>query len=259
MTEYQENFSDLHPEIYFDLKSRRIKAQKMLRIISDHLGSNLDALDVLDVGCSTGSMAHILDEHFGTVTGIDIDTKAVSYAQSTFGSSKVKFLVADAMKTGLDACSFDVVICAHVYEHVPDARRMLAEISRLLRPGGVCYFAAENKLVFREGDYQLPFLSVLPKFLAHRYLRFMGKGDFYYEKLMTYWSLRKITNQFERIDYTIAVIRDPEAFSATDVVAPGSCKQRVGLLVARYAYWMFPDYLWLLRKPEASDGSIEPG
>ena len=155
------------------------------------------------------------------------------------------------MQTGLDPDSIDVAICAHVYEHVPDPYRMMAEIRRILRPGGVCYFAAENRLVFREGDYRLPFLSVMPKWMAHRYIRLTGKADSYYETLFTYPQLVRLTADFERLDYTRRVIEDPEAYAATDMIPSGSFRQKVARTLVRHAYWLFPDYLWVLRKPVA--------
>ncbi len=249
MKGYQHNFSDMHQDIYFDVENRARKADKMLRILRDHLGDDLKGLHALDVGCSTGGMSRILGEHFGRVTGIDIDTKAIEHANANFASNTLDFRVGDAMATGLPPDSIDVVICAHVYEHVPDAGRMLVEIHRLLKPGGVCYFAAENKFVFREGDYRLPFLSILPKPLAHRYLRLAGRGDYYYETLMTYWQLKRLTRAFKVVDYTRKVVLEPDRFAAGDIVTAGSFKQRIALAMLDYAYWLFPTYLWLLRKP----------
>ncbi len=248
MKGYQENFSDLHSEVYFDTSSRARKAGKMLSILRDALGDDLTRFHALDIGCSTGAMALMLGEHFGRVTGIDIDIKAVAWAESRPHPVHVDFKVGDAMQTGLPDASLDVVICSHVYEHVPDADRMMAEIHRVLRHGGLCFFAAENRLVFREGDYRLPFLSWLPKPLAHRYLRLTGRGNHYYEELRTYPGLKRLTHAFERIDYTRRVVADPERFSASDQIMPGSLKQKLALLMIDGAYWLVPTYLWLLRK-----------
>lgn len=251
MKGYQENFSQSHPEIYFVGQGRAAKAEKMLRILRDAVGSSLSSLHALDIGCSTGSMCAVLGEHFDRVTGIDIDRPAIEHASTKYGSERIRFRVGDAMQTGLDPDSIDVAICAHVYEHVPDPYRMMAEIRRILRPGGVCYFAAENRLVFREGDYRLPFLSVMPKWMAHRYIRLTGKADSYYETLFTYPQLVRLTADFERLDYTRRVIEDPEAYAATDMIPSGSFRQKVARALVRHAYWLFPDYLWVLRKPVA--------
>lgn len=248
MKGYQENFSELHKDVYFDTENRGRKAQKMLHILRDQLGSDLSGLHALDIGCSTGVMSQYLVGHFGRVTGIDIDQKAIAFAQEKFGSPKLSFRVGDAMESGLEPDSVDVVICAHVYEHVPSAQRMMDEILRVLRPGGICYFAAENRIIFREGDYRLPFLSLLPKPLAHRYLKLAGRGDHYYETLLTVWQLRRLTRRFEVLDYTSKVVKDPVRFGAADIVPPGTLTQRAALWVLWGAYWAFPTYLWLLRK-----------
>jgi 2-polyprenyl-3-methyl-5-hydroxy-6-metoxy-1,4-benzoquinol methylase len=213
MKGYQDNFSELHRDVYFDSVNRTLKAQKMLAILRDYLACDLRQLHVLDIGCSTGFTSKYLSNHFGHVTGIDIDEKAILHAQRTHDSDALVFLVGDAMATGLASDSVDVVICAHVYEHVPCPQRMMDEIFRVLRRGGVCYFAAENRIIFREGDYRLPFLSLLPKPMAHLYVRLAGRGNHYYESLLTV-----------------------------------SLTQKFALGVLRAAYWAFPTYIWLLRK-----------
>ncbi len=55
------------------------------------------------------------------------------------------------------AAEFDVVTCTHIYEHVPDAQRMMDEIYRVLGTGRrLCYFAAENRIRLWDGHYDLP-------------------------------------------------------------------------------------------------------
>jgi SAM-dependent methyltransferase len=136
-----------------------------------------------------------------------------------------------------------------VYEHVPDATRLLSEIYRVLRPGGVCFFSAGNRLALIEPHYRLPLLSVVPKFVAHWYLRLLHRGDYYYEKHLTYWGLKKLVSQFELRDYTSRVTDDPVRFDATDVLLPGSAKQKIAQVLLSIAYWACPTYLWILKKP----------
>ena len=43
---------------------------------------------------------------------------------------------ADITRLGFDDEQFDVIICAHVLEHIPDDRKAMGELARVLRPGG---------------------------------------------------------------------------------------------------------------------------
>src|SRR5262249_31082787 len=153
-------------EKMYDVEGRRQKADKVLAVLRDHFGS-LEQLRALDVGCSTGIMASYYAEALGHVTGIDIDEEAIAHARRSYPRENLDFEARDGLDTGLYASSFDVVTCAHVYEHVPESSRLLAEIHRVLKPGGVCYFAATNRLNLIEPHYgRLPFLSWMPRLLA---------------------------------------------------------------------------------------------
>ena len=52
------------------------------------------------------------------------------------GSGRVGFVKADAMALPFAAASFDVAVSTQVYEYVADLSRALAELYRILRPGG---------------------------------------------------------------------------------------------------------------------------
>lgn len=231
-----------------DRSRRERKAETARRVLSDFLGP-LASKRVLDLGTSTGIIGNYLAEYSADVTGIDIDAPAVEYARATNQRDNLHFVVGDGMQLPFSDNSFDVVICAQIYEHVPDANRLVDDIHRVLKPGGVCYFAAGNRLMYMEPHYRLPFLSVLPKFLAHRYMRLAGRGKHYYETHRTYWGLRKLVREFEVIDYSQRIIDEPVAFACDYMLPPESRKQRIARSVARFAYWLMPGYIWLLRKP----------
>ena len=69
---------------------------------------------------------------------------------------------------------------------------MMEEIRRVLTPGGVCYFAAGNRLTLMEPHYHLPLLSILPKTIGHIYVRLAGKANSYYETHLIIWGLRRL-------------------------------------------------------------------
>ncbi len=244
---YQLRYSEIQKSMY-DVEMREQKAKKMLSVLDDHYSGKLETLSLLDIGSSTGIISNVLSERFGSVVGVDIDEQAVGYAKKAHLPDNLRFSIQDAMNLGFPDQSFDVAICAHIYEHVPDSRRLLSEIHRVLRPEGICYFAAGNRLVLIEGHYLLPLLSVVPKPLAHLYLRILRKGNFYYEKLLSLWGLRNLVSQFEIIDYTEEIIRDPRRYCATETVQHGSLSQRMATWILRRAYWLCPTYIWLLRK-----------
>ena len=124
----------------------------------------------------------------------------------------------------------------------------MAEIRRVLKPGGVCYFSAGNRLAVKEPHYNLPFLSVMPRYFAHRYMRMTGKGKFYHEKHLTYWGLKRLIRNFEQIDYTKRIIESPELFYADCMIKPGTMKRQLARFIVHHAYWLCPGYVWLLKK-----------
>lgn len=251
---YQERFSETHAAEMYDSAGRRLKAAKVIAILEDALGE-LGGLRLLDLGCSNGLMTRFYGERFQSVIGIDFDKPGIDYAIANNAAPNIEYRVGDAMDTRLPDASVDVVACTHVYEHVPDAARMMAEIYRVLRTGGACLFIAGNRLTLMEADNHLPLLSLLPRPIAHRYVRLMRRGDRYYERTRTLLGLRRLVARFELQDYTAKVVEDPVRFQATDVVRPETFKQRSALFALRAAYWLAPTYIWLLRKA----GQAEPG
>ncbi len=246
--EYQDNFSNLYPDDTYDLAKRQEKAKKILAVLEDSLGHKTENLRFLDVGCSIGIMTSLISRNFKSSLGIDIDEPGINYAKENYASENLAFSIQDSMHMTLEDQSFDVAVCNHVYEHVPDATRLFSEIYRVLKPGGICYFGAGNRFQIMEPHYRLPFLSIVPKFVAHLYLRITKKGTFYYETHYTYWGLKMLVAQFEVEDYTANIIRNPEKFHATDMVRAGTATQKMALFLLKRGYWCFPAYIWVLKK-----------
>jgi 2-polyprenyl-3-methyl-5-hydroxy-6-metoxy-1,4-benzoquinol methylase len=248
MKKLQYGFSAAYGEAAFAQAARERKAAKVLAILEDAVG-DLSSKRLLDVGCSTGFMTRCYARKFSEVFGTDIDQPAIVHGS---GSAKDRALwaVADSQCLPFPEASFDVVTCTHIYEHVPDAGRLMAEIYRVLRPNGVCFFSAGNRLSLVEPHYQLPLLSVIPKALAHWYLRLLGRGSHYYETHFSYWGLRRLVRNFTLEDYTMKVVADPQKYFAEDLLQAGSTKQKCVLLALRKAYWICPTYLWVLRRQQ---------
>jgi 2-polyprenyl-3-methyl-5-hydroxy-6-metoxy-1,4-benzoquinol methylase len=250
---YQYDYSIIRPESVFDAQSRLRKAETILAVLQDRLSSRFHLLNLLDVGCSTGIIANYLASHFAAVVGIDIDEKAIEYARSTFHRPNLAYHLEDSLHISAADQSFDLVVCAHVYEHVPDAESLMSEVHRVLRPGGICYFAAGNRLAVREPHYGLPFLSYLPQAVANAYLRWSRKGSVYYEKHRTLWGLKRLVRKFTVVDYTHRLIETPALFGFDYLLKEGTRRHRLAKFGVRHFYWLCPTYVWLLQKDDPSE------
>jgi len=220
----------------------------MVAVLEDYLPAPLKEYNLLNVGGSAGIIDNYLSDHFCSVTGIDIDEPAITHARTSYNKNNLEFLLADALGLPFDDNTFDVVVCSHVYEHVPDPYQMFREIHRVLKKGGVCYFSAGNRLMWNEPHYNLPLLSVLPRPLAHIYIRLSGKARFYHEKHLGYWGLKSLVKDFSLTDYTQKLVAEPEKYSTDYMISPGSIKAHIASSILKFAYWACPGYVWVLEK-----------
>ncbi len=97
---------------------------------------------VLDVACGTGLVtlrAASLVAPGGEVVGTDISEEMVATARNTArarGIANVAFERADAEELAFDACSFDAALCVLGLMYAPDPEKAVAEMRRVVRPGG---------------------------------------------------------------------------------------------------------------------------
>lgn len=233
-------YSDTRPQMH-DFASRKLKGLRIIKTLGDFLGNkNLGKLKVLDVGSSTGIIDSVLATKFGEVWGIDIDKSGVDYAKKNFKFKNLHFEIGSALNLRFDENKFDVVICTHIYEHVSDPQKLFNEIYRVLKPGGVCYFAAINALWPIEPHYNLPFLSWLPKNLGNLYVRVLGKTDKYHENPMFYRQLKNLVKKFKIVDYTGIILTHPKKFGYQNPSIPA--------FAANCLKHIAPTFFWILIK-----------
>lgn len=108
-----------------------------------HLLPHLRAgLRVLDFGCGPGTISMGLAEAVapGELHGIDMEESQVAMARAAAtagGHDNAFFRAGDVTDLPFDDDSFDVAHCHAVLMHVPDTRSVLAEVRRVLKPGGI--------------------------------------------------------------------------------------------------------------------------
>lgn len=245
---YQENYASGRPQMY-DTSSREKKAVRIIKTLEDYFkDKELKDLKVLDIGSSTGIIDNVLAKEFKSVVGVDIDKSAVKFAKENFKRKNLSFVCVEGLDIPFGDNSFDVIVCTHVYEHVPDAKKLFDEIFRTLKPSGVCYLAALNRLWPLEPHYNLLFLSWLPKSIANIYVKLLNKSDGYYETTLSYWGLKELTNKFSIVDYTPRILSNPTKFSYDDVLAAKGVKGAFLKIFSGVLKFFVPTFFWILVK-----------
>ena len=101
---------------------------------------------ILELGCGPGLYACRFAKDFPqvTTTGIDLSKRLIRRARTRAADLQLQncnFLEGDAQALGELADSVDAVIVSRLFLIVPDKEAVLAEIYRILRPGGRCFIA----------------------------------------------------------------------------------------------------------------------
>ncbi|MFD3357370.1 SAM-dependent methyltransferase [Streptomyces fradiae] len=102
-------------------------------------------LRLLDVGCGNGLPAvRIAGAHDVAVTGITVSRRQLATAEkeaAAHGAGRVSFRYADAVDLPFEDGSFDGAFAIESLLHVPDQTAALAELRRVVRPGGLLVVA----------------------------------------------------------------------------------------------------------------------
>jgi len=107
------------------------------RLAVDRLELPADSA-ILDIGCGTGAaLRHAVALGArGTLVGVDAVPRMVEIAEERSDGSPLRFLLGAAEALPVGDSSFDVVLAFDSYDHWEDPSRGLAEVRRVLRPGG---------------------------------------------------------------------------------------------------------------------------
>ncbi|MBB6469311.1 SAM-dependent methyltransferase [Aminobacter lissarensis] len=96
----------------------------------------------LEIGCGTGALtAAVLSAAAPrSIVSIDPSVDFVAHVRKAIGDGRARFEVADALKLPAEPASIDVVTSGLVLNFVPDRPAALAEMQRVLKPGGLLSF-----------------------------------------------------------------------------------------------------------------------
>ncbi|MGD2248203.1 MAG: methyltransferase domain-containing protein [Candidatus Methanofastidiosia archaeon] len=99
---------------------------------------------VLDIGCGTGVITKDIAEHTtGKVTGIDMSTDSLLYAQNYLKGLNITLIGAQAMDLPFKDNAFDLVVFCGVLMYVPDKQKAVNEMARVTKKNGIVLATVE--------------------------------------------------------------------------------------------------------------------
>jgi ubiquinone/menaquinone biosynthesis C-methylase UbiE len=120
---------------------RHVEARRLLR-----MGGCMRGGRALEMGCGRGVGTELILELFQAdrVDAFDLDPRMVALARRRLRAraSRIQLYVADATAIPAPTATYDAVFDFGIVHHVPDWRRALREVARVLKPGG-CFYAEE--------------------------------------------------------------------------------------------------------------------
>ena len=123
----------------------RLNLAKRVRLIERHAGP-LVKQRVLDCGCGAGEYVRALLGRGADAYGVEFDAQKIADGQAQGGELAARIGVGDLEALAFPDASFDVALLNEVLEHVPDDAAALAEVRRVLRPGGRLILLSPTRL-----------------------------------------------------------------------------------------------------------------
>lgn len=156
---------------------------------------------VLDIGCGDAGVVIAIAEQGAQTAGIELDEKSLERGRLRAEEHGVEVDLRSGVAEALpwEDASFDLVILDNVLEHVRDREKTLAEIRRVLRPGGFLYMVTPKPFslysLWNDPHYDLAGLVLLPRNAQIWYFekaRGGGEGTYDVELIPTRWRIKRM-------------------------------------------------------------------
>ena len=153
----EEMVARFDPDAYHTRSALPVRLLERMRVraVVRALGAE-EGMRVLEVGCGAGNLLHAI----GAVRfGLDLSPSLLAKARGRLGKS-APLVRGDGAHLPFRAASFDRVFCSEVLEHVLQPEAVIAEMRRVLRPGGWAVVSVPNEPLINAAKrwaFRLPF------------------------------------------------------------------------------------------------------
>ncbi len=130
---------------------------KIHELVTILAGTRFSGTDqILDLGCGDGIQTQLLAKRCAHIIGVDPNQNSIERADSLLtGSrlrSKITYMNGDLIDLRLNAESLDRIFSFCVLEHIPHYNDVLAELYRLLRPGGQIHLSVDSLTTIKDEE-----------------------------------------------------------------------------------------------------------
>jgi ubiquinone/menaquinone biosynthesis C-methylase UbiE len=149
---------------HFDRRSREYEHDQVSRWLQELQLEVLAALKpgpddrLLDVGCGSGAAVRAAAASVARAVGVDLSPGMIDRARELArAASNVEFSVADAEGLPFEDATFTALLCTTSFHHYPNPEHAVAEMARVLAPGGRIVIAdmVTDRLIMRVCDQVL--------------------------------------------------------------------------------------------------------
>lgn len=195
-----ESIDSAHPNFQLWTRYHQSGAERG-KLVDNILSSRTEIRNkrILDLGCGYGGIAKVLSEAGAEVTAVEVEIGKLA----GINQKKAAPLLMSGTELGFRKDSFNIVILQDVIEHVVEQEKLLAEITRVLQPGGLLYVVTPNRLSplnwVADPHWNLPFVALASrkwvKFLIWNVFRREKKERPDFAALLSWFQLKRLLTQ----------------------------------------------------------------